>query len=302
MFTAAATVFLIFAGGMVTSTDSGLSVPDWPKSYGMWMPPMVGGVFYEHGHRMVAAAVGLLTVIQASCLSFFEPRRWVRRLGWSAVVTVIVQGLLGGLTVKLLLPPAVSISHACLAQAFLCLMVTLAVVTSRSWREADTLDIGGPEVRLRRLALASSIAIYVQLILGASMRHLKAGLAIPDFPLAMGGLVPPWESLQQLPVAIHFSHRCGALVVTILLGLAIWHTLKPSGRPLALRVPAWVLAVALPTQLTLGAITIWTQKLPIPTSLHVATGAFILASSMVLTLQTLRRYRIAVQTVEVAYA
>src|SRR5687767_5859274 len=116
--TAVATLLLIVAGGLVTSTESGLSVPDWPLSYGRLMPPMVGGVFYEHGHRMVATAVGLLTVVLAVWLARREPRPWVRRLGWLALAAVVAQGLLGGLTVIYLLPTAISVAHACLAQAF----------------------------------------------------------------------------------------------------------------------------------------------------------------------------------------
>src|SRR5438094_6011709 len=133
-FVAGATLFLIFAGAMVTSTGSGLAVPDWPLSYGMVMPPMIGGIFYEHGHRMIAATVGLLTVIQAIWLQLREPKRFARILGWCAVGAVIAQGLLGGLTVLLLLPPAISIGHAALAEIFFCLNVSIAVVTHGSLR------------------------------------------------------------------------------------------------------------------------------------------------------------------------
>src|SRR5438309_10929572 len=123
-FVAASTLFLIFAGAMVTSTGSGLAVPDWPLSYGMLMPPMIGGIFYEHGHRMVAATVGLLTVIQAIWLQRRERKRFVRILGWCAVGAVIAQGLLGGLTVIFLLPHAISVAHAGLAEIFLCINVS----------------------------------------------------------------------------------------------------------------------------------------------------------------------------------
>src|SRR5688572_21846108 len=127
---AASTLFLIFAGAMVTSTGSGLAVPDWPLSYGMLFPPMVGGIFYEHGHRMVAASVGLLTVIQAIWLQRRESLRFLRRLGWISVAAVILQGLLGGITVKFFLPPAISISHAGLAEIFLCLNIAIAFFSS----------------------------------------------------------------------------------------------------------------------------------------------------------------------------
>src|SRR5437762_11708156 len=110
-FVTAATLFLIFAGAMVTSTGSGLAVPAWPLSYGRLMPPMVGGIFYEHGHRMIATSVGILTVILAVALYRREKRAWVRRLGYGAFAAVVLQGVLGGLTVIFLLPTAVSVAH-----------------------------------------------------------------------------------------------------------------------------------------------------------------------------------------------
>ena len=143
VLTACATLFLILAGGMVTSTGSGLAVPDWPLSYGMVFPPMVGGVFYEHGHRMVATFVGFLTTVMAIWLWRQEARRWVRNLGFIALLAVIVQGMLGGLTVIFLLPTAISVTHACLAQTFFCLTVGLAVFTSASWRSGSVTPVEG---------------------------------------------------------------------------------------------------------------------------------------------------------------
>ena len=136
VFTAFCTFLLIIAGALVTGNDAGLSVPDWPLSYGKLMPPMVGGIFYEHGHRMVAATVGLLTVVLAFWLWRAEPRRWVRRLGWVALATVVAQGVLGGITVLFYLPVAVSVAHACLAQIFFCLVVGCLIRQRRrkSWR------------------------------------------------------------------------------------------------------------------------------------------------------------------------
>src|SRR6476619_1860813 len=206
VLTAAATLLLIVAGGLVTSTESGLSVLDWPLSYGRLMPPMVGGVFYEHGHRMVATTVGISTVILAAWLARREPRRWVRRLGYLAVATVVAQGVLGGLTVIFLLPTAVSVAHACLAQTFLCLTVTIAVVTSPRWRDAERSRPGA----VTRIGTATVALLFLQLMVGAVMRHTKAGLAIPDFPLALGRVVPP---IASFPVAIHFAHRVLALAV-----------------------------------------------------------------------------------------
>ena len=132
--TAGATLLLVFIGSLVTSTGSGLAVPDWPLSYGMLFPPMVGGILYEHGHRMAAAAVGLLVVIQAVVLSWRESRRWVRVLAWLAVAVIMIQGGLGGLTVLLLLPTPISMTHAVLAQSLLLLLVYLAYTQSHEWQ------------------------------------------------------------------------------------------------------------------------------------------------------------------------
>src|ERR1700676_4757310 len=127
---AVCTLFLVVAGASVTSKEAGLSVPDWPLSYGQVMPEMTGGVFFEHGHRMVATTVGMLTIVLAIWLWRAEPRPWMRKLGFVALGAVILQGVLGGLTVLLLLPPPVSISHACLAQLFFSTTVALMMFTS----------------------------------------------------------------------------------------------------------------------------------------------------------------------------
>src|SRR5258706_3036554 len=207
---AGATLFLIFAGAMVTSTGSGLAVPDWPLSYGMVMPPMVGGIFYEHGHRMIAAAVGLLTVIQAIWLQLREPKRVARILGWCSVGAVIAQGVLGGVTVLLLLPHSVSIAHAGLAEIFFCLNTSIAFFTSKWFRASRAMEKGDAPV-----ALTSSLVVvtYAQILIGATMRHLGAGLAIPDFPTSFGHLVPPFTSLE---IAVNFAHRAGGVCVAAL--------------------------------------------------------------------------------------
>jgi heme A synthase len=137
---ACATFFLIVAGALVTSNDAGLATEDWPLSNGQFFPEMVGNLFWEHGHRMVATTVGMLTIGLLIYILAKEKRRWVRRLGVAALLAVIAQGLLGGLTVKLLLPLAVSTAHATLAQLFFCITVSLAVFTSRSWMEARPLS------------------------------------------------------------------------------------------------------------------------------------------------------------------
>ena len=282
--TAGATLVLIFVGALVTSTGSGLAVPDWPLSFGQVFPPMVGGVLFEHGHRLVAACVGLLTVTLMVLLSQWEPRTWVRWLARGAVLAVLLQGTLGGVTVLWRLPLAVSVTHACLAQAFLCLVMALAVCTAPSWQ-------GRPAwVEQRRpalwvLAALTAGMVYVQLILGALMRHMGAGLAIPDFPLAFGRLVPPLDSTA---VAVHFLHRLGAMAVVLCVGWTVTRIVSRYWAERRFLRPALLLVGLVLLQLTLGALTIWTRRAVLPMTAHVVGGAAILATSVVLMLRATR--------------
>jgi len=295
-----ATFFLIFAGGMVTSTGSGLAVPDWPLSYGMLFPPMVGGVFYEHGHRMVAAAVGLLTLALAVWVGTTERRRWARNLAYAALGVVILQGVLGGITVLFFLPTPVSVGHALLAQTFLVIIIVLAYALSheRAAREAGS---GAVHPALSRWAVAVFGLIYLQLFIGAWMRHTGSGLAIPDFPLAAGHVIPPfdeemlraindwrfmenYEDVTMGQVAVHFAHRVGAFVVAAALAGLSWVTAKTARRR-TIRSSVLVLDALLVAQVTLGAITVWSQKHPVLTSLHVLMGAVMLGASALLVLR-----------------
>ena len=286
-FVMCCTVVLIAAGGMVTSTGSGLSVPDWPTTYGwnMFTFPLkhwVGGIRYEHSHRLIASTVGFLTIILAIWTWRVEPRRWVRRLGFTALGAVIVQGLLGGITVLFFLPPAVSIGHAGLAQLFFCMTVTMAVVTSPRWRNTvDPVD----DPTLRKLAAVTTALIYLQIILGATMRHNDAGLAIPDFPLAFGKVIPPVWNAQ---VAIHFAHRVGALFVSIAILATAGHVFYHHGRRFELSRPAFFLVLLLLVQVTLGAFVIWSGKNPFINTTHVVNGALVLGTSLMLTLRSFR--------------
>lgn len=276
-FVAFSTLFLIFAGAMVTSTGSGLAVPDWPLSYGMVFPPMVGGIFYEHGHRMIAATVGFLTVLQAIWLQRRAPIRRLRILGWCAVGAVIAQGVLGGLTVLFLLPPAISIAHAGLAEIFFCLNVSIAFFAS-DWFTRLVKNAKGDAPA--RAATGLVLIVYTQILLGALMRHLGAGLAIPDFPLSMGYVIPPFTSGR---IVANFAHRAGALVVVISVAGMYIRLLKFEARH-PLRQIANMLIVVIPTQVMLGAYTVWSGKQPVITSLHVATGALTLAFALMLAL------------------
>jgi cytochrome c oxidase assembly protein subunit 15 len=282
---AVATGVLLFVGGLVTSTGSGLAVPDWPLSFGKVFPPMRGGVLFEHGHRMVAATVGLLTVILAVWLWRAEPRRWVRRLGAYALLAVILQGTLGGLTVLLKLPVAVSVAHAGVAEIFFCLTSTIALVTSRGWLTAPEPMPDRERSSLRRLSLATVVVIYLQVLVGALVRHTGAGLAIPDFPLNFGRLVPPFSSDLVL---FQFAHRVGAGLVSVCVIWSAGRVLgRHRGRP-ALARPALLLLTLLAWQIYLGAAVIWTRKAVVPTTTHLLSGALLLVTALVLALRARR--------------
>ncbi|HEX9843166.1 MAG TPA: COX15/CtaA family protein, partial [bacterium] len=277
-----ATVVLLAAGALVTSTGSSLAVPDWPLAYGQLFPPMVGGILYEHGHRLIAAFVGLLTIATAGWIWWAEPRRWVRWLAVAGLGAVVVQGLLGGITVLLLLPKAVSIGHALLAQAFFLLTVALVQVTAPGWSAMLARGRYPRPSRLLPLALLTLAALALELVLGALVRHFNAGLAIPDFPLAYGRLIPP---LGAFPILIHFLHRLGALLALGLVLATLWEVRRRHAAEPALRRPALAMVWLLALQIALGAAVIWSERAPTITTLHLVNGALLLASAALLTLR-----------------
>jgi cytochrome c oxidase assembly protein subunit 15 len=290
-FVAACTVLLVLAGSLVTSTDSGLSVPDWPTTYGWNMftfPPSkwVGGIFYEHGHRLIASTVGFLTIILAAWIWKSDPRRWMRRLGFGALGAVILQGLLGGLTVLFFLPTAISTAHAGLAEIFFCMTVAIALFTSSTWigttrRSVSAVD----DALLRRVATATTVLIYIQILLGATMRHSDAGLAIPDFPLMFGRLIPDHWDPQ---IAIHFAHRVGALVASVAILATAGHIWFHHPRVTLLTRPATLIVMLTVVQVTLGASTVLTRRDVWINSAHVVCGALVLTTSLVITLRSWR--------------
>jgi cytochrome c oxidase assembly protein subunit 15 len=288
LFTACCTAFLIFVGGLVTSTESGLAVPDWPTTYGwnMFAFPFskwVGGIFFEHSHRLFASFVGFLTVVLAVWTWFKERRAWVRWLSISALGTVILQGVLGGLTVLFLLPAPISTLHACLAQTFFCLTISIALFTSPGWKRGLPLIKSHAEsIPLQTLCAATTAFIYIQLILGALMRHTNSGLAIPDFPLAFGRIIPPFSSEK---IVIHFAHRAGAAIVAAMIVWTFSRIARSYSDSRLLFRPALSMLILLVIQVTLGALTVWTAKAVIPTTAHVATGALVLGTSLLLTLR-----------------
>jgi cytochrome c oxidase assembly protein subunit 15 len=283
-----ATFLLLIAGGLVTSTDSGLAVPDWPKSYGMWMPPMVGGVLYEHGHRMVASFVGFLTVILAIWIAVKEKRKWMKVLGFIALGAVITQGVLGGITVLYLLPLPISVAHATLAQSFFCLVVCLKYFTSDEWN-SEPKRISAPASH-RNIFIIMAALVYMQLILGGVVRHSGAALAIPDFPLANGRLIPEFTTSE---IAIHFLHRVGAVLVLI------WTFVTARlafgnyrNNPRFMR-PTILLIILVLTQIGIGGWTVLSKTaVPVATA-HVAVGALILATTVVLVLRSFRYFAIS---------
>ena len=216
---AGATFFLIIAGALVTSHDAGLATADWPLTEGKFLPKveslgisgvnMVGNLFWEHGHRMVATTVGLLTIGLVVFLFRKEKRAWVRRLGLVALAGVIAQGILGGVTVKLMLPLVVSAAHATLAQLFFCTTVSLAVFTSPSWLEERSSTEDQGSVPLRYLCVAAAATIFLQLIIGATLRHSAT-----------------WD---QPPTDLLLTHIGGAIAVTLLLGSAALIVLRRHG-------------------------------------------------------------------------
>jgi cytochrome c oxidase assembly protein subunit 15 len=281
-FVAISTLFLIFAGAMVTSTGSGLAVPDWPNTYGQFMfsfplSKMVGGIFYEHGHRMLASTVGFLVVLQAIWLQLREPKKFVRTLGWLSLGAVIVQGILGGVTVLLLLPKAVSVSHAALAEIFFSLNVSIAFFTSRWYHELRTMEKGDAPVRM---AWGLTLIVYLQILAGAVLRHLGAGLAIPDFPLSFGKLVPNFLSNEIIAA---YVHRVGGFVVAAAVIVMAIRLLRYD-RNHPLRALANLLVAVVAAQVLLGGYVIWSGRQPHITSLHVMLGASTLALSLILTL------------------
>ena len=285
----ASTVLLILAGSFVTSTDSGLSVPDWPTTYGWNMftfPPskMVGGIFYEHGHRLIASTVGLMTIVLAAWLWMTDSRRWLKWFGVAALGAIVAQGLLGGLTVLFLLPPAVSTAHAALAEIFFCMTVAIALFMSPGWIDGYT-TVGADDVRLRQLTTATIVVLYTQMLIGATMRHVGAGLAIPDFPWMFGHVVPDHWSPA---IAIHFAHRLGALIATLsILATSIYIWMRHADRPELAR-PATLIIFLVGAQLMLGAITVLSRRDIWINSLHVVCGALVLTTALVIALRSWR--------------
>lgn len=264
-FNAATALLLLVAGGMVTSTNSGMAVPDWPLSYGQWLPRMTGGVFFEHGHRMIASFVGLMILIMAFWTQFAEPRPGVRRLAWWTLLGVCLQGVLGGVTVLFNLPVAVSAAHATLGQTIFCLLVVMAELTGDG---ARALAPEEPVGRLPALGACAVAALWGQLVMGAIMRHGGSGIV--------------WHLLG----AVVAASAAGALGAAAL------------ARPEAsLSRPGGALLALLAVQLTLGLATADFRGMPSPranpamiavATAHLVVGALLLGTAVLLTFRLYR--------------
>jgi cytochrome c oxidase assembly protein subunit 15 len=283
------TFLLLFAGGMVTSTNSGLAVPDWPTTFGQNMftfPPsmMKGGIFYEHGHRLFASMVGLLTIGICAIFWFKESRRWLKWTGTLALLLVIVQGVLGGVTVLFKLPMPVSVSHACTAELFFALTVFMAFATSRAWLESSPWGFRFATPG-QTVALVFVLVTFLQILVGAVMRHSYAGLAIPTFPMAFGEWVPPFWNFG---ISVHFLHSRVGATLLVLLGAALIGRVLTSGHGRPVKGMAIVLGTALLFQCFLGMLAIWSGKSPVPTTFHLVGGAFVWVTGLLLCLMIYR--------------
>lgn len=306
-FCAGSILFLICIGGLVTSNNAGMSVPDWPNSYGynMFLFPWqdwVGGIFYEHSHRLVASGVGVLMTVLAVWLCFQE-RVWLRWMGIVVPVFVLLEGTIGGLRV-VLSEDQLGIIHGCLAQLLFVSVSLMGLFTSRWWMERRT-ESTAPKWTGRVLAICG--LIFCQLMLGATMRHQHAGLSISDFPLAYGQAWPKTDpasiagynrarftqdanapATSALLINIQMAHRVGAVLITVAIlaaAAAMW--LMPGTAPILRRWSAvWVGMVFV--QFLLGACTIWTNKAADVATTHVAVGALTLILGALLTAMSWR--------------
>jgi heme a synthase len=269
------------AGASVTSNDAGLSVPDWPTSFGylVKVPHFVGGVRFEWSHRMVAGSLVVLTLAIAAWTLIVERRSWLRKLALAALGTVIAQAILGGMTVLMLQPPAISTAHAAVAQTFFCIAVAIALFTGRKWvGEVPQVEFDSRRPSLFTLSLLSIVVLYVQLILGGMFRH---------------------HGMSWWP---HVAH---ALIVAVVLTWTSIRALSINSKNEAIRRPAILMLSLLITQLCLGFAAFLTRvawgrdsvqpELPmvISTVAHVAVGALLLATTVVLSIQIWRHVPVA---------
>lgn len=276
MFVAVATFFLLIAGALVTSNAAGMSVPDWPTSYGSLykLPPWTGGIVYEHSHRLIAEFTGVLTIAIAVWTWISDHRRWMKALALGALATIVAQGILGGVTVLHFLPPAISSAHAAVGQTFFCIACAIALFTSRAWVDEIPVLVGDDRhPSLLTLSFLSIFTLYIQLILGAMFRH---------------------QGMSWLP------HVMNAPVVAAVITWTAVRALSSYSKVDAIRRPAIAMLSLLLAQLFLGFLAFMTRvewgrdatqpefPMVFSTVAHVVTGALLLASTVILTIQVWR--------------
>lgn len=314
VFTAVATWFLIGVGGVVTSKGVGMAVPDWPTTYGynMFLFPFskwIGGIFWEHSHRLVASGVGFLTTILAIWLWLKEERAWLRWLGVTAWFVVVIQGILGGLRVTLY-KDELGIFHAGLAQTFLCLVMAISVFLSRWWQSLDLKRAGASLnsiLRIKPWIVGTTILIFAQLMLGATMRHQHAGLAVPDFPLAYGKIWPDTDDaslerynqsradfhanhLTAAHIHVHMAHRFAAYALLALVIICFVKTRREQVGPRLRKLTGvWLGFILL--QAVLGVITVLKNKPADIATAHVVVGAASLALGVLMSMMLIRLSR-----------
>lgn len=299
VLTAIATFLLLGAGGLVTSHEAGMSVPDWPNSYGYNMflfPPSkwIGGIFYEHTHRLWATVVGTMTTVLAVWLWLKEPRQWMKWLGVVAFLLVVAQGVLGGLRVTLKLDNLGAV-HGVVGQTFFVLMCAIALFTSGFWHALSKLKLEVPR-SLRTIVLITTLLIFCQLILGSTMRAQHAGLSINTFPSAYGKIWPDTSpeaiahynaerieinninDITAFQVILQMVHRIVALAIFLCVTLCAIQAGRQLGARDALTKFACFWLGLILAQIGLGAATIWTNKAADVATAHVLVGALSLVT------------------------
>ncbi len=279
--TVASTFILLLAGGLVHATDSGLACPDWPTCYGSLMPEMKGGVAIEHSHRLIATFVGLLTIALAvSIHRTHRGRRGLVRLGWGALALVIFQGVLGGMTVIFKLPTVVSSSHLATSMIYLAVIITLAhqLRPDPPTPQSPT----APSLATRRWTSLAAVAVYLQIVLGAVVRHTNVGLACSDVPLCKGAL---WLVGADPRIQLHMAHRVGALVVSAVVLMTAVHVLRSGPDDNAGRALACGLAGMTALQIGLGLASVHSGLEVFTVTAHLGLGAALWGGSVALWLR-----------------
>jgi heme A synthase len=276
LVTAGATFLLLLVGGVVHATDSGLACPDWPQCFGSFFPAMVGKVFFEHGHRLFATGVGILTIVQLVIVWIARPAghpaRW---LSVVALLLVIWQGVLGGMTVKMQLPDAVSTAHLATSMLFLSLLILLAFRT-RPATVDQPLSPG-----LRRAIGAAAVLVYVQIVLGALVRHTDSGLACTTLPLCGGVVLPAGADWR---IVLHVVHRLGALVAGGAVIAASVAALAASDRNRTVRRLALVAPGLVVAQIALGVMSVLSALEVVIVTAHLGGGALLLVTMVSMSL------------------